>query len=140
MDTDDYLLAIGELFDWPIRSYYFTSGYGMREDPITGQWRMHTGIDLANAVGTPVLASRPGRVVHTEAATATLGNLVIIDHLDGFRSLYGHLNTYAVRTGQWVSAGQRIGSVGNTGRSTGPHLHFSIIRNGRWEDPLKHMP
>ncbi|MFP4113367.1 MAG: peptidoglycan DD-metalloendopeptidase family protein [Spirochaetales bacterium] len=140
MDENEYLLAIGELFQWPVRNFRFTSGYGMRSDPFTGQWRMHTGIDLANAVGTPVLAARPGRVVHLEPNTGTLGNMIILDHGDGFRSLYGHLDSFNVTNGQRVSAGQMIGRIGNTGRSTGPHLHFSVIRQGRWEDPLKHMP
>lgn len=140
MDSDEYLLAIGELFQWPVRSFRFTSGYGMRTDPITGQWRMHSGIDLANVTGTPVLAGRSGRVVHVEANSGNYGNLVIVDHGDGFRSLYAHLSAFTVGTGQWVSAGQMLGRIGNTGRSTGPHLHFSVIRNGRWEDPLKHLP
>ena len=140
MDSDDYLLAIGELFQWPVRSFRFTSGYGMRTDPITGEWRMHSGIDLANATGTPILAARPGRVVHVEPNSGNYGNLVIIDHGDGFRSLYAHLSSFTVASGQWVNTGQAIGRIGNTGRSTGPHLHFSVIRNGRWEDPLKHLP
>lgn len=140
MDSDDYLLAIGELFQWPVQSFRFTSGYGMRTDPITGQWRMHSGIDLANVVGTPVGAAKSGRVVHVEPNSGNYGNLVIVDHGDGFRTLYAHLSSFAVGSGQWVSTGQAIGRIGNTGRSTGPHLHFSVIRNGRWEDPLKHLP
>jgi murein DD-endopeptidase MepM/ murein hydrolase activator NlpD len=139
MDPDEYLLAIGELFSWPVRSYRFTSGYGMRSDPFTGQWRMHTGIDLANAVGTPIYASRPGRVVHAENS-ATYGNLIIIDHFDGFRSLYAHLSTVSVQVGQRVTRDQMIGRMGNTGRSTGAHLHFAVFRNNRPEDPLKHLP
>lgn len=140
MDSDDYLLAIGELFQWPVGSFRFTSGYGMRTDPITGQWRMHSGVDLANAIGTPVGAARSGRVVHVEPNSGNYGNLVIVDHGDGFRTLYAHLSSFGVASGQWVSTGQAIGRMGNTGRSTGPHLHFSVIRNGRWEDPLKHLP
>ena len=100
---------------------------------------MASGIHLVNAVGPPVLAARSGWVVHVEANTATLGNLVIVEHANGFRTLYGHLNSYSVVKGQWVSTLQTIGRVGNTGRSTGPHLHFSVIRNGRPEDPLRHL-
>ena len=139
MPAEEYLLAIGELLSWPVRSFRFTSGFGMRVDPITRQWRMHNGIDLANATGTPVLAARGGRVVHTEPNSGTYGNLIIIDHGSGVRTLYAHLNSIAVNTSQWVSTGQLIGRMGNTGRSTGPHLHFSVIRNGRWEDPLRHL-
>jgi len=140
MDEEEYLLAIGELLNWPVRNFRFTSGYGMRTDPFTGEWRMHTGIDLANAVGTPIGAARGGRVVHVEASAGTYGNLVIIDHGGGTRTLYAHLDSFAVSTGQYVAPGQLIGRMGNTGRSTGPHLHFSVTRNGRWEDPLKHLP
>lgn len=140
MDGDEYLLAIGELFSWPVRNFRFTSGYGMRSDPITGQWRMHTGIDLANAFGTPILAARAGRVVHVESNSGPYGNLVIIDHGDGFRSLYAHLSSFSVSTGQRVGTGQVIGRMGSTGRSTGSHLHFSVYRNNRPEDPLKHLP
>lgn len=136
MAMDDYLLAIGELLSWPVRSFRLTSGFGMRLDPITRQWRMHNGIDMANAIGTPVLAARSGRVVHIEANSGTYGHLIILDHGNGIRTLYAHLNSFAVSAGQWVSTGQMIGRMGNTGRSTGPHLHFSVIRNGRWIDPM----
>ncbi len=140
MDTDQYLLAIGELFDWPVRSFRFTSGYGMRSDPITGQWRMHSAIDLANAVGTPIYAARPGRVDWVDPNTTTYGNVVIIDHGDGFRTLYSHLQSYNVRVGQLVGTSTPIGRMGNTGRSTGPHLHFAVIRDGRAVDPMLYLP
>jgi murein DD-endopeptidase MepM/ murein hydrolase activator NlpD len=101
---------------------------------------MHTGIDLANGIGTRVTAARSGRVVYVDQASAAYGRMVIIDHGMGFRTLYGHLNSYSVQVGQWVETGQTIGRMGNTGRSTGSHLHFSVIRNGLWEDPLLHLP
>ena len=140
MNPNEYLLAIGELFTWPVRSFRFTSGYGMRSDPFTGEWRMHTGIDLANATGTPIYAALAGRVDYVSANEGNYGGLVIIDHLDGFRSLYAHLNSFNVRVGQRVTTNTIIGGMGNTGRSTGPHLHFSVYRNGRPEDPMKHLP
>jgi len=140
MNEDDYLLAIGELFQWPVGRFRFTSGYGMRDDPITGQWRMHSGIDLANGVGTHIMAARSGRVAHVEANAGTYGNLVIIDHSNGFQTLYAHLSSFNVVRGQRVLTGEVIGRMGNTGRSTGPHLHFSVIRNRRFEDPMRHMP
>ena len=140
MDEDDYLLAIGELFQWPVRRFRFTSGYGMRDDPITGEWRMHSGIDLANVVGTPVLAARSGWVAHVDPSAGNYGTLVILEHSNGFQTLYAHLSGYDVSVGQRVTTGQMIGRVGNTGRSTGPHVHFSVIRNRRFEDPLRHMP
>ena len=139
MDTTQLLLAIGELFQWPVRRFRFTSSYGMRVHPITGLWHLHNGIDLAGPIGTPVLAARGGRVVHMENDTAGYGRMIILDHGGGFRSLYAHLDAFRVNVGQYVSTGQQIGTLGNTGRSTGAHLHFSVIRNGRWEDPMKHL-
>jgi murein DD-endopeptidase MepM/ murein hydrolase activator NlpD len=144
MAQDQYLMAIGELFTWPLRagSYRFTSGYGMRIHPIDGTWHMHTGIDLAAVVGTPVLASRAGRVVYIERNSAQYGNFVIIDHGDGFRSLYAHLNSISVSVGVRVGTLQQLGTVGNTGRSTGPHLHFAIMRGGSGAtiNPLSQLP
>jgi LysM repeat protein len=139
MEYDDYLLAIGDLFAWPMRRFTFTSGYGMRTDPIDGTWRMHTGIDLANAVGTPVLASRSGTVTWIEEGSALYGNFVILDHHDGFKTLYAHLSTISVSRNQYVGTSEQIGQVGNTGRSTGPHLHFSVMRGTDWVDPMAHL-
>ena len=140
MEETDYLLAIGELLHWPVRSSRFTSGYGMREDPITGIWRMHSGIDLANVVGTPILAARSGRVVYVEDQVVNYGKMIIIDHGGGTKTLYAHLDSFMVSYGDRVSTGQQIATMGNSGRSTGPHLHFSVFRNDRMEDPLKHLP
>lgn len=139
MDEEAYLLAIGELFQWPLVNYRITDGYGMRVHPISGDWLMHTGLDLANVIGTPILAARAGRVVHVESQVGNYGNLVIIDHGDGYSTLYAHMDSFAVTRGQWVSRGQKIGEVGNTGRSTGPHLHFEVRRNGVHEDPEGHL-
>lgn len=136
MSEDAYLLAIGELLDWPLTSYRFTDGYGMRTHPISGAWQMHTGIDLANVIGTPVLAAADGRVVHVESQLGNYGRFVLIDHGNGYTTLYGHLDSYSVQRGEWVRRGQQIGELGNTGRSTGPHLHFEVRHNGVHEDPI----
>ena len=135
MNTTELKLILGELFVYPVRGR-FTSGFGMRNDPFTGRRRFHNGIDLAGPIGTPIGAAMPGTVVHTEAQTGNYGKFVIVRHDGGFQTLYAHLDSFAVRKGQYVSQGQTIGSMGNTGRSTGPHLHFSIIRNGSFVDPL----
>ena len=140
MNEDRYLLAIGELFQWPLRSFRFTSRYGMRIHPFLGTWHFHNGIDITNAVGTPVLAARAGRVVHIESQPSNYGLFVILDHGDGFRTMYAHLDSIAVRLNERVTTSQLIGRLGSTGRSTGPHLHFSVINRGRWEDPLRHLP
>ncbi|MCK4515618.1 MAG: M23 family metallopeptidase, partial [Spirochaetaceae bacterium] len=96
MPEQDYLLAIGELFDWPVRSFTFTSPFGMRVHPISGIWHMHTGIDLANRPGTPILAAGSGRVVHVENQASNFGKMIIIDHDNEYRTLYAHLDTFGV--------------------------------------------
>ncbi|MFP4431093.1 MAG: peptidoglycan DD-metalloendopeptidase family protein [Spirochaetaceae bacterium] len=138
MNETDLKLILGELFVYPVRGR-FTSGFGMRNDPFTGVRRFHNGIDLAGNPGTPIRAAMAGRVVHIETQIGNYGRFVIIRHDGGFQSLYGHLDGFAVRKGQYVSQGGIIGTMGNTGRSTGPHLHFSIIKNGSFVDPLEYL-
>ena len=131
-------IILGELFAWPAQGV-FTSGFGMRADPFTGLPRFHNGIDLAGPIGGPIRAAASGRVVHVESQIGNYGRFVIVRHPDGFQTLYAHLQDFAVRNGQTVSRGQRVGSMGNTGRSTGPHLHFSVIHNGRFVNPLRYL-
>ncbi|NBC30807.1 MAG: peptidoglycan DD-metalloendopeptidase family protein [Spirochaetes bacterium] len=135
MNQTELKLILGELFVYPVRGR-FTSGFGMRDDPFTGQRRFHNGIDLAGPIGTPVGAAMPGTVAHIESQIGNYGKFVILRHEGGFQTLYAHLDGFSVRKGQYVSQGQTVGVMGNTGRSTGPHLHFSIIRNGSFVDPL----
>jgi murein DD-endopeptidase MepM/ murein hydrolase activator NlpD len=132
----DLAFAIGEVFIYPTVGR-FTSGFGFRPDPFTGQRRFHNGIDIANSIGTPVRASMAGRVVHIESQVGNYGKFIIIQHARGFQTLYAHLDSFAVSVGQYVNQGQLIARMGNTGRSTGPHLHFSIIQNGNFVDPLR---
>lgn len=139
MGDQDYLLAIGELFQWPVRSFTFTSPFGMRVHPISGTWHMHTGIDLANRTGTPIRAAGSGRVVHVENQISNFGKMIIIDHGNGYRTLYAHLDTFGVSWGEYVSTGEQIGTMGSTGRSTGPHLHFSVFRGSQPVDPLSQL-
>jgi len=131
-------IILGELFAWPAQGV-FTSGFGMRADPFTGLPRFHNGIDLAAPIGSPIRAAASGRVVHVESQIGNYGRFVIVRHPDGFQTLYAHLQDFAVRNGQSVSRGQRLGTMGNTGRSTGPHLHFSVIHNGRFVNPLRYL-
>lgn len=138
MNDTELRLILGELFVWPTQGRY-TSGFGMRPDPFTGVRRFHNGIDLANSVGTPIRAAAAGRVVHVETQVGNYGKFIIITHPGGFQTLYAHLDSFSVRNGQTVSRGQVIGSMGNTGRSTGPHLHFSVIRNGTFVNPLQFL-
>ncbi|MBI3396106.1 MAG: peptidoglycan DD-metalloendopeptidase family protein, partial [Spirochaetia bacterium] len=107
----------------------FTSGYGMRPHPMfAGQWQMHAGLDLA-AYYANVAASRNGQVSFA-GYLGSYGNAIVIEHEAGFKTLYAHLSKVYVKAGQFVTAGSIIGVSGNTGFSTGPHLHFEIIKNG----------
>jgi len=116
---------------------WLSSAQGWRLDPLRPTiWQHHWGIDIAADVGTPVLASAPGLVAFT-GWFAGYGRTVYIDHGDGWATLYGHLSQMVVLPGAVVERGEVIGTVGNTGRSTGPHLHFEIRRNNQPLDPLK---
>ena len=138
MDDTELRLVLGELFIFPTSGRY-TSGFGYRPDPFTGERRFHNGVDWANQPGTGIRASMAGTVVHVESQIGNYGKFVIIQHSGGFQTLYAHLETILVHRGEYVSQGETIGRMGNTGRSTGPHLHFSIIRNGVFVDPLAYL-
>ena len=105
-----------------------TSEYGMRVNPVTGQYRLHAGIDLGAASGSPVYASRGGTVI-SAGWGGGYGNYTIVDHGNGQRTAYAHQSYIGVRPGQFVQAGQEIGRVGSTGNSTGSHLHFEYMKN-----------
>lgn len=107
-----------------------SSGYGVRHDPFTGRLARHTGLDIPAAHGTPIFASGGGRVV-SAGRRGPYGNAVVIDHGDGMQTLYGHCSKLFVRAGELVMPQQKIAAVGSTGRSTGPHLHFEVIRDGK---------
>jgi murein DD-endopeptidase MepM/ murein hydrolase activator NlpD len=119
-------------FAWPLRGR-LTSGYGYR-------WgRLHAGIDIAAPTGTPIHASKAGRVIYAGTMNG-YGNVVIIDHGGGFSTLYGHQSRLGSSRGQVVSQGQVIGYVGSTGHSTGPHCHFEIRVNGSPRNPRPYLP
>ena len=134
LSTMDLRRALGELFVYPIKGR-LTSRFGYRKDPFTGVRTFHTGIDLAAATGTSIKATLDGKVATTGYSTV-YGNYVIITHESGYQSLYGHMSSIAVKRGQWITQGGLIGRVGNTGYSTGPHLHFSVYKNGKMVDPF----
>jgi len=123
----------------PVSGYTLTSPFGMRKHPVLGVNRMHNGIDMACAQGTPIYATRAGRVTTAAYQAGGAGNYVSINHLDGFASIYMHMTHYVVSVGQNVSAGQLIGYVGSTGISTGPHLHFGISYAGTYVNPLAYI-
>ena len=123
----------------PVSGYKLTSPFGMRLHPVLGYYRMHNGIDMACAQGTPIYATRAGKVTRTAYQAGGAGNYVSINHLDGFSSIYMHMTHYVVSAGQTVAQGQLIGYVGSTGISTGPHLHFGISYAGTYVNPLAYI-
>ena len=127
--------ALGTLFKYPVRGR-LTSRMGFRIDPFTKRRAYHAGIDIANRIGTPVHASQSGKVTFS-GYKGHYGKTVILSHQQGYSTVYGHLDKMLVKKGQVVRQGDKIGTVGNTGRSTGPHLHFEIHRYRRIIDPLK---
>ena len=115
-----------------------SSAFGYRWHPTTGEYSMHKGVDLAAPKGTPIYATRSGTVT-TATYHSTAGNYVTINHYDGYSSVYMHMTHYVVGAGDYVKAGQLIGYVGSTGRSTGPHLHFGISYNGSYVNPMDYI-
>ena len=123
----------------PVSGWKLTSPFGMRTHPILKTQRMHNGIDMACAQGTPIYATRAGKVTQASYQAGGAGNYVSINHLDGFSSIYMHMTHYVVSVGQTVSAGQLSGYVGSTGLSTGPLLHFGISYAGTYVNPLAYI-
>lgn len=115
-----------------------SSNFGYRTHPISGRRIFHNGIDIAAATGTAVYAYADGKVTHV-AQDNTLGKFITIDHGGGLQTRYLHLSAFRVNVGDKVTAGERIGSVGNTGYSTGSHLHFEVIKNGTFVNPLNYI-
>lgn len=113
-----------------------SSPYGPRHDPISGRRNMHRGIDFAAAPGTPVRAVAAGRVV-ASGWSGSAGRRVIVEHPGGYRTVYAHAGRTLVRTDDAVVAGQVISTVGSTGRTTGPHVHFEVHRDGVALDPAR---
>ncbi|MGE7467825.1 M23 family metallopeptidase [Bosea sp. NPDC003192] len=113
-----------------------TSNFGPRSDPFTGGTAMHAGMDFRGETGTPIRAPGAGKVLRAEVAGG-YGNLVELDHGNGITTRYGHLSAFDVKEGQLVAAGQVIGRVGSTGRSTGPHLHYETRLSDEARNPLK---
>ena len=119
---------------------YISSGYGYRDPSISG-WAYHGGVDITGGgfYGTPIYATRAGTVIAANYGTTGYGNYVVIDHGDGYTSLYGHCSTLAVSAGQQVSKGQHIANAGESGNADGAHLHFEIRYNGEKQNPLNYV-
>ncbi|GAB6036525.1 hypothetical protein JCM15519_10840 [Fundidesulfovibrio butyratiphilus] len=133
--ADKALADAGDSLVQPV-SGEITSDFGWRRDPFTHQKAWHSGVDIAAPAGSPVVACADG-VVSYSGSRGGYGNLVVVDHSDGTQSYYGHNSANSVTVGQAVQAGQQIAKVGQTGRATGPHVHFELRRNGVAVDPRK---
>jgi len=122
---------------WPAKGW-LTSRYGYRISPFTNRKQFHAGLDIAGAPGTEVIAPAKGKVVFA-GKKGPLGNCVIIDHGYGVRTQYGHNQELLVKRGESVERGQKIALLGNSGRSTGPHLHYVVQVNGKTRNPLDYI-
>jgi murein DD-endopeptidase MepM/ murein hydrolase activator NlpD len=117
---------------------YRTRGFGMKTDPFTGYRQFHGGIDIANKTGTPIFATADG-VVRSVGNSGGLGKLITIDHGYGYKTRYGHLSAIKVQRGQKIQRGDLIGLMGSTGYSTGPHLHYEVLKEGKQVNPLEYI-
>ncbi|MHA7966437.1 peptidoglycan DD-metalloendopeptidase family protein [Paenibacillus sp. CAU 1782] len=123
---------------WPADSRKITSTFGVRRDPFTGRTSLHSGLDLGGSRGDPIYAAADGVITLSEN-TYPQGNNIIVDHGRGIKTRYLHLNKRLVEVGDTVTKGQQIGELGNTGRSTGPHLHYEVFVNGTNVNPMPYL-
>lgn len=123
---------------WPTESKRLTSSFGYRTDPINGRSAYHAGIDIAGERGDPVYTAASGTVVTAERG-GPRGLYVIVRHTSGLETWYMHLDSVSVRPGDKVAQGEQIGKLGNSGRSTGPHLHFQVVKNHQPVNPLPYF-
>jgi murein DD-endopeptidase MepM/ murein hydrolase activator NlpD len=133
LDSLDLQEINGNLFLWPVRGY-ITSNYGYRSSPFSGSRQFHSGLDIGVPMGTPIKAAMSGRVT-TTSYDNSYGNYVVISHHAGYRTLYAHLSVIRTKPGAYVVTGEHIGDAGSTGLSTGPHLHFTVYKDGVTVNP-----
>ncbi|MFF2091704.1 M23 family metallopeptidase [Paenibacillus sp. NPDC058174] len=123
---------------WPTSSHQMTSGFGYRKDPFTGKATFHAGIDIAGQIGDPVFSAASG-IVEESGYSSSEGNHIVIDHGNGLRSVYMHLKQIEAREGDTIVRGEKIGLLGSTGRSSGPHLHFQVMQRDEAVNPLNYL-
>jgi murein DD-endopeptidase MepM/ murein hydrolase activator NlpD len=123
---------------WPVKRGYISSSYGYRSDPFTGKKVFHKGVDIPSAEGSPIHALAAGVVTRAENRSG-FGNMVEIDHGNGYLTRYAHISKLAVKTGDRIDQDQVIAEIGSTGRSTGPHLHLEMFKDGRRFNPRKRL-
>ena len=123
----------------PVWSYWVSSKFGTRSDPFNKRAATHKGIDLASRQGNKIKVMAKGKVVKTQHSNKGYGNLVVVDHGNGFTTKYAHMHKIYVKNGDYLEINDAVGEVGNTGRSTGPHLHYEILYQGHPVDPMPFM-
>jgi murein DD-endopeptidase MepM/ murein hydrolase activator NlpD len=133
-EEKNYFLA--KPFIFPIKNIRFTSNYGLRIDPFTQKWKFHGGFDFGTPIGTKIYASAPGEVIFSGWGE-DYGKLIVLKHKYGYTTWYGHLQKLLVKNKSYVHQGELIALSGNTGRSTGPHLHFEMRRFNLRKNPLE---
>lgn len=134
--SEERIRFLGNLFSSPLEQGELTSGFGYRISPFSGNKSFHPGLDLRASIGTPVLAARSGTVSEI-GILERYGHYIIIDHVGEYQTVYAHLQEILTKEGQTVRTGDQVALSGNSGISTGPHLHFEIRRNGRPIDPKR---
>ena len=135
LDLNHNIGSNSQLSGQPVSSGYLSSGFGVRNDPFTGKPAVHRGVDFAGKEGDPVLATAGG-IVTWAGERFGYGLMVEIEHADGYRSRYAHAKAVNTEIGQLVSKGQQVATLGNTGRSTGPHVHYEVLKDGQQIDPM----
>lgn len=135
--NDQRSLLAAKPSGWPVKGW-LTSNFGLRRDPFNGRRKMHEGLDIASRTGNPVIATADG-IVSSVRTEAGYGKVVTIDHGYGYRTIYAHNSKFHVKVGQRVRRGDRVAAVGNTGRSTGSHVHYEIRLNGVPVSPNKYL-
>ncbi|WP_068615142.1 M23 family metallopeptidase [Paenibacillus tuaregi] len=123
---------------WPTLSRRTTSSFGYRTDPFTKKAAFHAGVDISGEIGDPIYSAGAGTVLQADHSPAR-GNFIIIQHPGGLQTWYMHLNKIQVNTGEKVTKGEVIGKLGSTGRSTGPHLHFQVVKENEPVDPVPYL-
>jgi len=123
---------------WPVEGGWVSSGYGQRADPFTGHQSYHEGVDIASRLGSSILAMGDGVVSHAGEKVG-YGIMVEVTHESGLITRYAHILATLVKVGDRVAKGQAIARVGSTGRSTGPHLHFEVVKNGVAVNPARYL-
>ncbi|AHH04638.1 hypothetical protein BmHG_00781 [Borrelia miyamotoi] len=136
LSSTEILFFLNADFIFPLKKFIISSDFGFRADPFTGMGSFHTGIDLSASINSLVFCTSYGVVIEV-GYNDIYGNFVLIEHKNGIKSLYGHLNSCIVKKGDILRTGDIIGRVGQTGRSTGPHLHFEILKKNLPVNPIK---